>query len=153
MTENDFRGFLFLGILFISLIKVYCWTLADFLNLVDLTLFERMEYETKDQNASVILYYLKLYNKNFVELIQKVEERRIYSDEAARTLIKHNAPKFVYIKLFEATDLAKRLNKWKPHEVDQLRKMLNETKNLWGKFKNVSSYVDLSVVDRSKDKK
>lgn len=153
MIKDYFKGFLFVGLLFIALIRVYCWTLADFLNTVDLTLFERMEYETQDQNASVILYYLKLYNTNFVELIQKVEERRVYSDEAARTLMKHNGPKFAYIKLFEANDLAKTLRKWKPYEVDQLKKMLNETKELWGKFKTVSSYVDMSVIDKSKDKK
>lgn len=153
MFEAHIKGFLFVGLLFAVLIKVYCWTLADFINTVDLTLFERMEYETQDQNASVILYYLKLYNKNFAELIQKVEERRVYSDEAVRTLLKHNGPKFAYIKLFKANDLEKRLKKWKSHEVHQLRKMLNETNELWGKFKTISSHVDLTVVDTSKCRK
>lgn len=148
MTKDTIKGFLFFGLLLISLITVYSLTLADFLNTIDLTLFERMEYESQDQNASVILYYLKLYNKNFVELIQKVEERRIYSDEAVYTLRKHNGPKFAFIKLFEANDLTKGLKKWKPHEVEQLKKMINETKELWRKFKTVSLNIALSVGKR-----
>lgn len=114
-------------------VKIYSWDQGEYLVYLDPSIVEVMK-NPHNETASLIIDYIKLYNKNFTDLNEKIENKTQGIDTEARILLASEGPRFANFPVTSEELLDKYL--WDPNDIEELKTLLTETKELWKKFKN-----------------
>lgn len=135
----------FLLILFgLVFVKIYSWDQGEYLVYLDPSIVEVMK-NPHNETPSLIIDYIKLYNNNFTDLIEKIENKTKGIDTEARILLETDGPRFANFPT--TSEELKNTYLWDPKDIEELNKLLDETRQLWKKFKKNTKAIQAEMAN------
>lgn len=113
-------------------VKVYSWDQGEYLVYLDPSIVEVMK-NPHNETASLIIDYIKLYNKNFTDLNEKIGNKTEGIDKEARILLASDGPRFANFPV--TGEELRDTYLWDPKDIEELNSLLGETRELWINFK------------------
>lgn len=112
-------------------IKIYSWDQGEYLVYLDPSIVEVMK-NPHNETASLIIDYITIYNKNFTDLNEKIENKTKGIDAVARILLATDGPRFANFPVTK--EELRDAYLWDPKDIEELNRLLDETRKLWKTF-------------------